>query len=95
MLLMFILTSILYLIMIYSVLSLYYKYRKDYEEIENRLLQLEKSVTKINKDIKIGYEYQENQIEEIFLILKNEINLPSKDGDNCMACKKGRGGRKK
>lgn len=44
MILLFIITSILYLIMIYAVLSLYYKYRKDIEEIENRCLQLEKRV---------------------------------------------------
>lgn len=44
MLLLFIITSILYLIMIYAVLSLYYRYRKDIEEIENRCLQLEKLI---------------------------------------------------
>ena len=63
MLIVFIICAILYLIMIYAVISLYYTYRKDIEELENRLLQFEKRV-------------------------------PIKEGDN-MACKKGRGGRKK
>lgn len=65
MILLFIITSILYLILTYLVLSLYYRYRKDIEEVENRLLQIEK-----------------------------RLILPKKEGD-IMACKKGRGGRKK
>lgn len=39
-----IIASILYLIMIYSVLSLYYTYRKDIEELENRFLVIEKRI---------------------------------------------------
>lgn len=65
MLILFIITSVLYLLMVGFVITLYYTYRKDYEELENRLLQFEK-----------------------------KINIQSKEGDT-MACKKGRGGRKK
>lgn len=67
-----IICGILYLLMVYSVLYLYYTYRKDIEELENRLLQLEK---------RISYK------KEIDIIL-------TKEGDT-MACKKGRGGKKK
>ena len=72
MIIVIIICGILYLLMVYSVLYLYYTYRKDIEEIENRLLQLEK---------RTSYK------KEIDIIL-------TKEGDN-MACKKGRGGRKK
>lgn len=44
MIIVIIICVILYLIMIYGVISLYYTYRKDIEELENRLLQLEKRV---------------------------------------------------
>ena len=81
MILLFIITSILYLIMIYSVLSLYYKYRKDYEELEKRLLELEK-----RDNLNTKY------VTNCFMELYDMIN--DKEGDN-MACKKGRGGRKK
>ena len=60
MILLFIITSILYLILTYLVLSLYYKYRKDIEELENRCLQLEKRLpSKIYNDIKDDKELQE------------------------------------
>lgn len=72
MIIVIIICGILYLLMVYSVLYLYYTYRKDIEEIENRLLQLEK---------RTSYK------KEIDIIL-------TKEGDT-MACKKGRGGKKK
>lgn len=89
MIIVFIICVILYLIMIYGVISLYYTYRKDYEELENRLLQLEKRVpSKLYKDIKDDKELQElvRQHKE----LMNNVFI-FKDGDN-MACK---GKRKK
>lgn len=89
MIIVFIICGILYLIMIYSVISLYYTYRKDIEEIENRLLQLEKRIpSKIYKDIKDDKELQEliKQHKE----LMNSVFI-LKEGDS-MACK---GKRKK
>ena len=95
MLLLFIITSILYLILTYLVLSLYYRYRKDIEEIENRLLQFEKRVVKGDKDCEIGYIYHDEQINEIFTILKSELKIKNIKEVSDMACRKGRGGRKK
>lgn len=84
MILLFIITSILYLIMMFFVITLYYTYRKDIEELENRLLQLEK---KQNEDLK----YYKNLCGEVF----NEIvDLKEKvlEVEKLMACK---GKRKK
>lgn len=81
MILLFIITSILYLLMIGFVLYLYYTYRKDYEELEKRLLELEKRDN-------LNTKYFTNCFMELYEMI-NE-----KEGDN-MACKKGRGGRKK
>ena len=88
MIIVLIICGILYLFMIYGVISLYYTYRKDIEELENRLLQLEKRT----KDIDILQI--ENYIERS---VKTELireKFKDKEGDT-MACKKGRGGRKK
>lgn len=81
-----IIASILYLIMIYSVLSLYYTYRKDIEELENRMLQLEKRIpNKIYKDIKDDKELLELIRQHKELMDKAFI---FKEGDNKeMACK--------
>lgn len=71
MILLFIITSILYLIMIYAVLSLYYKYRKDIEELENRCLQLEKRDNEkaSRRDLDGVYDTFANSINEITLEL--------------------------
>ena len=105
MILVIIICGILYLFMIYGVISLYYTHRKDIEEIENRLLEYEKRIEEFKKDYKGIYI----PIDEDFKILlplceKDKFNLESikyaynlikdKEVDN-MACKKGRGGRKK
>ena len=85
MIIVFIICAILYLIMIYAVLSLYYTYRKDIEELENRILQLEKRVpSKLYKDIKDDKELQElvKQHKE----LMNSVFI-FKEGDKTMACK--------
>lgn len=117
MILLFIITSILYLLMVYSVLSLYYKYRKDYEELEKRNLQFEKRIEEFKKDYKGIYipineemsilipliekdKFDMEKVDYYFSkygkpSLKVKKNIPSKEGDSCMACKKGRGGRKK
>ena len=80
--LLFIITSILYLLMVFFVLSLYYNIRKFKEELEDRLLQYEKRETN-------NIKYTHN----CFLELYDMIN--EKEGDDIMACKKGKGGRKK
>ena len=91
MILVIIIISILYLIMIYCVLSLYYTYKKDIEELENRLLQLEKRDS-------LNTKYVTNCFMELYDMInekEDKKNIPSKEGEKCMACKKGRGGRKK
>lgn len=154
MLILFIITSVLYLLMVGFVLYLYYTYHKDYEELENRLLQLEKRINEVEQNNDMLGEYYErtNVIENIqeqnlnrLLELEKRLskkvykdlskeeledlrerweneyfnwinkpehmvidNLPggkigikdkknntNKEGEDNMACKKGRGGRKK
>lgn len=81
--LLFIITSILYLLMVFFVLSLYYNIRKFEEDIENRLLQFEKMEH-------ANTRYFNNCFMELYDILNGK-----KEGDDKMACKKGKGGRKK
>ncbi len=64
MIIVIIVCGILYLFIIYGVILLYYTYNKDYNDLEQRILNLEKRINK------------------------------NKEGET-MACKKGRGGRKK
>ena len=88
MIIVLIICGILYLFMIYGVILLYYTYNKDYNDLEQRILVLEKRT----KDIDIL------QIEKyIECSVKTELireKFKDKEGDT-MACKKGRGGRKK
>lgn len=79
MIILFIIVSILYLLLVFFVISLYYSYRKDIEELENRLLQLEKRVIDNSKNLQ----------RQIIDINNREMGVSD------MACKKGRGGRKK
>lgn len=52
MIIVIIICAILYLIMVYGVLYLYYTYNKDYNDLEYRILQLEKRVpSKVYKDL--------------------------------------------
>ena len=92
MIIVFIICGILYLFMIYGVLYLYYTYRKDIEELENRLNVLEQRISDCeryyisiykNKDI-----LQEIVIGDIHFI-KSELLEKEKE---TMACK---GKRKK
>lgn len=96
MLILFIITSILYLLLTYFVISLYYTYRKDYEELENRLLQLEKRIEEIKHYTYQEYKTMRNTLENEFCFYDQQIEkiIKDKEVDN-MACKKGRGGRKK
>lgn len=82
MLLLFIITSILYLILTYLVLSLYYKYRKDIEELEKRLLHLEKRIIDFEITIKNDYKGIYVPIDKDFKVLlplceKDKFNLKS------------------
>ena len=71
MILLFIITSILYLLLTYLVLSLYYRYRKDIEEIENRCLQLEK---RVNEKVSLDYvSTMYNKVMNILVEYENEI----------------------
>lgn len=107
MIIILIVCGILYLLMVYSVISLYYTYRKDIEELEKRFLVLEKRTSHEKEIDVILKEMEENQKE--FEKCITWLNVPenmkietgkygsvkiTKEGDN-MACKKGRGGRKK
>ena len=112
MIIILIVCGILYLFMIYGVVSLYYTYRKDIEEIEKRLLEYEKRIEEFKKDYKGIYipindemslliplcEKDNFDMEKIDYYFSNygkpSMNIKDKEGDN-MACKKGRGGRKK
>lgn len=86
--------SIIYIILLTFILKAYYN---DTESMEIRILQLEKRIDKIEKDLSWGYEHQEEQIEELFLIIKNEViekeNNTQESGDDKMPC--GRKGRPK
>lgn len=99
MIIVIIICGILYLFMIYGVIYLYYTYRKDIEELEKRFLVLEKRLA----DCEVVKQTYKNVTELLFENLEvlnidtyeklKEYNK-SKEGDT-MACKKGRGGRKK
>ena len=65
MILLFIITSILYLIMMFFVITLYCTYRNDIEELEKRLLQLEKLINS-----KLSKEY----IDKIYNNLYDNLN---------------------
>ena len=76
-------------------------YLKDIIELENRVLQLEKRIGKI-EDSRIYKKLHKEEIE----LLKKQLednsegvftwyNLPGKEGEKEMACKKGKGGKKK
>lgn len=72
-------------------------YLEDIIELENRVLQLEK---RINECEHISHEYKD--VLEILFEHLEVLNLDTynklknmKEGDGEMACKKGRGGRRK
>ena len=79
MILLFIITSILYLIMMFFVITLYYTYRKDIEELENRVLQLEK---KQNEDLKY-YKHLCSEVFDEIVDLKEKVL----EVEKLMACK--------
>ena len=84
MILLFIITSVLYLIMMFFVITLYYTYRKDIEELENRILQIEKRLPN-----KLYKEINDKELKEL---VKQHQELMDKafifkEGDNTMACK--------
>lgn len=99
MIILFIVIAILYLFMIYGVISLYYTYNKDYNDLEYRILDLEKRINKCEQ-IKETYQYTLDLLFENLEVLNidtyNKLKEYNKikEGDT-MACKKGRGGRKK
>lgn len=90
MIIVFIICAILYLIMIYGVISLYYTYRKDIEELENRFLQLEKRINEC-ETFKKSWETLFDSANELKGLYINDNCFIRMDGDN-MACK---GKRKK
>ena len=99
MIIVLIICGILYLFMAYGVISLYYTYRKDIEELENRLLQLEKRINKC-ECVKETYQYTLDLLFENLEVLNidtyNKLKEYNKDKEgDTMACKKGRGGKKK
>ncbi len=93
MIIVIIICGILYLFMIYGVISLYYTYRKDIEEIEKRLLQLEKRINEC-ETFKKSWEALFNNANDLNGLIIGDNYFVRKESDN-MACKKGRGGRKK
>ena len=90
MILLFIITSILYLIMMFFVITLYYTYRKDIEEIENRNQVLEKRISVFEKFYEGLYSNKDTIVEIIIgdiHFIKSE--LLEKEKEN-MACKRGK-----
>lgn len=92
MIIVFIICAILYLIIIYAVISLYYTYRKDIEEIENRNQVLEKRISVFEKFYDGLYSNKDTLVEIIIgdiHFIKRELLEKEKE---TMACK---GKRKK
>ena len=97
MIIVYIICGILYLIMVYGMLYLYYTYNKDYNDLEYRILHLEKRINKC-ECVKESYQYTLDLLFENLEVLNidtyNKLKEydKSKEGDNTMACK---GKRKK
>lgn len=73
MIILFIITSVLYLIMMFFVISLYYIYHKDYEELSDRILGLEKRHVKDIYEIKKGFaEYKQTRDEVEIMACKGK-----------------------
>lgn len=93
--------SILYIILYSLLYYLYIEYKRDYNEIEDRLLQLEKQINKLEKHIDnydnyIEAELRTAKLRMFFEDIKKENN--TQEGCECdMPCgrKKGRGGKRK
>lgn len=92
MIIVFIICAILYLLMVFFVITLYYTYRKDYEELEKRFKVVEKRLV----DCEVVKQTYKNVTELLFENLE-VLNIDtyeklkeydkSKEGDNTMACK--------
>lgn len=92
MIIVFIICAVLYLIMMYCVISLYYTYRKDVEEIENRNQVLEKRISVFEKFYNGLYNNKDVLVEIVIgdiHFIKSELLEKEKE---TMACK---GKRKK
>ncbi len=94
--------SLIYVILLIMILKAYYR---DNGELENRILQLEKRIEDFKKEIKKDYKGIYIPIDNDFSILlplcekekydiKKIKDIYKKEGE-CMACRKGKGGRKK
>lgn len=97
MILVIIICSILYIIMISLLYYLYVKYKQDYKEVEERLIELEKRLTRVeskinNYDRYIEAELHTAKLRLFFEDIKKENN--TQEGCDCdMPC--GRKGRPK
>lgn len=67
-------------------------YQKDIFELEYRILQLEKRLEEYKKQSKIDFEFLFEHLEVFNVEYKKRVE---KEGECTMACKKGRGGKKK
>lgn len=73
MILLFIITSILYLIMMFFVITLYYTYRKDIEDLLDRIAGFEKKEVKDIYEIKKDFaEYKQNRDEVEIMACKGK-----------------------
>ena len=73
MILLYIITSILYLLMMFFVISLYYKYHKDYEDLLDRIVGFEKKEVKDIYEIKKDFaEYKQNRDEVEIMACKGK-----------------------
>lgn len=69
-------------------------YLKDIIELENRMLQLEKKINECEKFKKSWETLIDNTNDLKGLVIKDNYFI-RKDGEKEMACKKGRGGKRK
>lgn len=92
--------SIFFIIMIYIIVKAYIK---DIVEIENRMLQLEKRFNDYVKkdDYEQTIDFMIDSDTQQDILIKNldkriyKLEISGKEGEDKMACKKGRGGKKK
>lgn len=92
MIIILIICGILYLFMIYGVISLYYTYRKDIEELEKRFKVGEKRLAECEV-VKQSYKnvtdllFENLEVLNIDTYEKLKEYSMSKEGDKTMACK--------
>ena len=87
--------AIFFIVMICLIVRSYYK---DIVELEERILQLEKRINECEKELKhkeVVYSGSFNGLITDKKTIKQLSKMFEKEGDETMACKKGKGGKRK